>query len=187
MRTFRLMRPDAWRSVPPSRAHPRFGALRAWLTDRGSLTSRIVAHFPRFKLKRIKQGWARPMPDERREISLRHGQHAVVREVLLCDAERPLVFAHSVAATHDLRRAWRGLSKLGNRPLAEMLFADPAVARLPMEYKKIDARHPLYRRAQKIVGNLPPNLWARRSVFLKAGQPLLVSEVFVADMPVCKR
>ncbi len=187
MRTFRLMRPDAWRTVPPSAAHARFGTLRAWLTDRGSLTARIVAHFPRFKLRRIKQDLARPTRDERREISLRHGQRAVVREVLLCDAEHPLVFAHSVAATHDLRKVWRGLSKLGSRPLAEMLFADPAVARLPMEYKKIDARHPLYRRAQKIVGDLPPSLWARRSVFLKAGRPLLVSEVFVAEMPVCKR
>ncbi len=175
MRTLRLMRLDAWRSAPPPHPH----ALRAWLTDRGSLTSRIVAHFSQFNLVRLEQHLQRPTRDERRELGLRNGELAVVREVILRNGETPLVFAHSVAAHRDLRGAWRGLSRLGQRPLAEMLFNDPNVTRLPMEYKKIDARHQLYRRAKQVVEIDACTLWARRSVFWKRGRPLLVTEVFL--------
>jgi len=175
MRTLRLMQIDAWRSAPP--AHPH--ALRAWLTDRGSLTSRIVAHFSRFNLVRLEQRLQRPTRDERRELGLRDHELAVVREVILRDQETPLIFAHSVAVKDDLRGAWRGLSRLGQRPLAEMLFNDPTVTRLPMEYKKIDARHALYRRAKQVVSIDAHTLWARRSVFWKRGRPLLVTEVFL--------
>lgn len=175
MRTLRLTQIDAWRSAPP--AHPH--ALRTWLTDRGSLTSRIVAHFSRFNLVRLEQHLQRPTRDERRELGLRDHELAVVREVILRDGETPLIFAHSVAARSDLRGAWRGLSRLGQRPLAEMLFNDPNVMRLPMEYKKLDARHALYRRAKQVVVIDARTLWARRSVFWKRGRPLLVTEVFL--------
>jgi chorismate--pyruvate lyase len=182
MRTLRLLRPDAWRSRPPSHHDARFGKLHPWLTSRGSLTSRIVARFDRFNLVRLTQRSQLPNADERRGLNLRHGETAIVREVLLRDADTPLVFAHSVVARRDVRDAWRGLSKLGARPLAEMLFHDHAVVRLPMEYKKIDARHPLFRRAMQVAPFAAREVWARRSVFLKRGRPLLVTEVFLTRM-----
>ena len=175
MRTLRLMRLDAWRAAPPSHPDP----LRAWLTDRGSLTARIMAHFSQFNLLRVAQKFQRPTRDERRELALREGELAVVREVILRDGDTPLIFAHSVVARRDLRGAWRGLSRLGQRPLAEVLFHDPNVTRLPMEYKKIDARHALYRRAKQVAVVDANALWARRSVFWKRGRLLLVTEVFL--------
>ncbi len=182
MRTLRLLRADAWRSKPPSHHDALFGRLHPWLTSRGSLTSRIVTHFAHFNLVRLKQRAQLPNIDERRGLHLRDGETAIVREVLLRDGSMPLVFAHSVVARRDLRAAWRGLSKLGARPLAEMLFHDHGVARLPMEYRKIDSRHPLYRRAQQVAPFADQTVWARRSVFLKAGRPLLVTEVFLPGM-----
>ncbi len=182
MRTLRLLRPDAWHGKPPSHHDPRFGKLHHWLTSRGSLTARIVEHFDNFNLVRLMQRAKLPNVDERRELRLRDCELAVVREVLLRDGETPLVFAHSLVARRDLRGAWRGLSRLGARPLAEMLFHDSSVARLPMEYKKIDARHPLYQRAQKVAPFEGKVVWARRSVFLKQGRPLLVTEVFLTSM-----
>ena len=44
MRTLRLLRPDAWHSMPPSHGDAQFGKLHPWLTSRGSLTSRLVAN-----------------------------------------------------------------------------------------------------------------------------------------------
>ncbi len=169
------MRLDAWRCAPP--AHPH--VLRAWLTDRGSLTERVVAHFPNFNLQRLKQDDSLPNRDERRELGLRLKELAVVREVLLRSADKPLIYAHSVVARRDLTGAWRGLSRLGNKPLAQMLFNDPTVTRLPMEYRKIDTRHPLYQRAATLFAIERNTLWARRSVFWKQGRPLLVTEVFL--------
>lgn len=178
MRTLRLLKPDAWRSAPPAHPHP----LHAWLTSRGSLTSRIKARAKNFNLVRLKQSAQLPNIDERRALGVRTRELAIIREVLLRDDEVVLVFAHSVAARRDLRGVWRGLSSLGARPLAEMLFNDPTVTRLPMEYRKIDSRHPLYRRAQRVTTIDAPSLWARRSVFLKAGRPLLVTEIFLTTM-----
>ena len=63
-----------------------------------------------------------------------------------------------------------------------MLFHDHAVTRLPMEYRKLDARHPLYRRAQEVAPFSARAVWARRSVFLKQGRPLLVTELFLSVM-----
>ena len=178
MRTLRLLKLDAWRAAPPPHPHP----LHAWLASRGSLTARIKAHVADFNLVRLKQLPQLPNTDERRELGARRGELAVVREVLLRDSERVLVFAHSLVTPRDLRGAWRGLSRLGSRPLAEMLFNDPTVARLPMEYRKLDTRHPLYRRAQQAAPFAATGVWARRSVFLKQGRPLLVTEVFLTDM-----
>lgn len=175
MRTIKLTRIDAWRDKPPSYPHP----LRRWLTDRGSLTARIKTHFPAFNLQRLGQSLKVPHPDERRHMDFHAGELAVVREVLLKSGDIPLVFAHSVTARRDVRGVWRGLSRLGARPLAEMLFHDPTVARLPMEYHRIDARHPLFRRAQAVARFTAKSLWARRSVFVKQGRPLLVTEVFL--------
>ncbi|MEO8104247.1 MAG: chorismate lyase [Betaproteobacteria bacterium] len=182
MRTLRLLRPDAWHGMPPSHGDAEFGRLHPWLASRGSLTARIIEHFRRFNLVRIVQRAELPNVDERRELGLRDRELAVVREVLLRDGEAPLVFAHSVAARRDLRGAWRGLSRLGARPLADMLFNDLAVVRLPMEYRKLDARHPLYRRAQQVAPFAARAVWARRSVFLKNGRPLLVTELFLTAM-----
>ena len=178
MRTLRLLKPDAWRCAPPSQPHP----LHDWLTSRGSLTARIKGRARNFNLVRLKQRAQRPNVDERRGLALGPRELAIVREVLLRDGERVLVFAHSVATRRDLRGVWRGLSRLGSRPLAEMLFNDPTVDRLPMEYRKIDSRHPLFRRAQEVAPFAVTSVWARRSIFLKRGRPLLVTEVFFTAM-----
>lgn len=188
MRTVKLLRPDAWRGAPPSHADAQFGTLHPWLTSRGSLTARLVSHIAhishagQFNLVRLQQRAQLPNIDERRELGLRDRELAIVREVLLRDGDSPLVFAHSLIARRDLKGAWRGLSRLGARPLAEMLFHDHAVVRLPMEYKKLDARHPLFRRARLVAAFTSHAVWARRSIFLKQGRPLLVTEVFLDSL-----
>lgn len=176
MRTVKLTQPDAWRQMPPT------GALRPWITDRGSLTARIMGHFTHFNLRRLRQASARPLADERRALGARAQQAVVVREVLLCDAALALIFAHTVVHPRDLRGAWRGLSRLGARPLAEMLFHDPTVSRMPIEYRRIDARHQLCRLACAAADIDVQPLWARRSVFLKHACPLLVTEVFLPSL-----
>ena len=177
MRTVKLTQPDCWRQMPPQ------GELRAWLTDRGSLTARIIANVDDFNLQRLQQRLATPYHDERRALGLRQGELALVREVILRDGVTPLIFAHTAANPRDLRGAWRGLSKLGNRPLAEMLFHDPTVCRMAIEYKQLSPTHPLIDATMAATNLLrqlsPQHLWARRSVFLKNGRPLMVTEVFL--------
>ncbi len=180
MRTIKLSQPDAWRQMPPT------GKLRPWVTDRNSLTARIVEHVSHFNLVRLTQHLARPNPDEFRAIGLQDGVLAMVREVLLRDGDTPLVFAHTAVNPRDLRGAWRGLSRLGGRPLAEMLFHDPNVMRMPMEYRRLNGAHPLSKAVMHHTQLTSLRCWARRSVFLKAGRPLLVTEVFLPAILVLR-
>ena len=60
-----------------------------------------------------------------------------------------------------------------------------AVAILYVEYRsrfefaRVDARHPLWRRARRLSSRGLPPLWARRSLFTRGGRPLMLTEVFL--------
>ena len=155
------------------------GSLHAWLTAPGSLSWRIQARCAEFRVRRLRQERARPWLDETGLVGVPAGRHALVREVILANGDTPLIFAHSVTAVAHLNGPWRSLRGLGGRPLATMLFDDTRIQRRPLEYRKMNGRHPLYRRAAAVLPGLPAELWARRSVFLFQGAPLLVTEVFL--------
>jgi chorismate--pyruvate lyase len=163
-------------------AHPSFltRQYRAWLADQGSLTSRLKQRCRQFSVRPVRVGFTRPNRDERSLLQLRSGRLAYVREVVLnCDG-RPVVFAHSVVADSSLRGAWAAITRLGSRPLGEALFSNPRVVRGSLQYRRVSTRHPLVRQAQQagiiVTGK---GLWARRSLFVLRGHPLLVTEVFL--------
>jgi chorismate--pyruvate lyase len=151
------------------------GACRPWLLDRGSLTRRILARCPDFSVRGVRMvaGWAAP------ESAVARPQRALLREVFLYCGDTPLVYAHSLLPLDNLRGRWRGLRRLGGRPLGEFLFSDPQVKRAPLQYKKLTRRHWLYRRACHTLENPPSSLWARRSTFTLNGRAIQVTEVFL--------
>ncbi len=174
-------RRDPWKStllrpmVPP--------LLYPWLTHRGSLTARLKAHCSRFQVKVLRQGLGRPSKDERALLGLHPGERAWIREVLLCDGDLPLVFAHSILPRTHVRGAWNLFAGLGARPLGEALFADPRVARQGLRFKRLSTRHPLYRRlgSDPKIPTQALSLPARRSLFYRHGRALLVTEVFLGQ------
>jgi chorismate--pyruvate lyase len=125
------------------------------------------------------QGLRRPLRDEAALVRVAGHRLAHVREVVLVADGTPVVFAHSVVAAGDLRGPWRALGHLGEQPLASALFADPRVTRGALEFRRIDARHPLHARAAELGLEVADALWARRSTFRRDGRPLLVTEVFL--------
>ncbi|MHB1245289.1 MAG: chorismate--pyruvate lyase family protein [Sulfuriferula sp.] len=155
------------------------GPARRWLTDQGSLTRRIIESCPRFSVRHLHQYSGRADPDESEMCGLSVKPSALLREVFLYCRETPVVFAHSVLPYSSLRGAWTQLGRLGNRPLGTALFANPCVRRAPLEFKRLDARHPLYRRACAQMDQRPAYLWARRSLFQLRGRRILVTEVFL--------
>ncbi len=154
-------------------------ALRTWLTSPGSLTARLSAVHPGFHVRLLFQGSGRPTADEAAAVGLRPGRLGGVREVLLCSAQGPVVFAHTVWRRGAGDGAWRLLQGLGRRPLGHLLFTEAGVIRLPLEYRRLTLRHPLHRRAELAAGRPLPALWSRRSVFILRGRRLLVTEIFL--------
>ena len=169
---------NRWKRLAPPHTDP----WRPWLAWRGSLTWRIRARATDFRVQVLRQAPCMPNADEDQCLNQPAHRLALVREVLLHARGRPVVLAHSIAAWRDLAGTWRSLRGLGNRPLAEALFTDPLVRREPLEFARIDRRHPLWKRARRVIGRDLPVLRARRSRFTKRGRALLVTEVFLPEL-----
>lgn len=160
------------------------GAYRPWLIERGSLTKRLQSKTKCFHVKPLAVHDGLPYLDESILLGLVPHHQALLRDVMLMDDKQALVFAHSVLPHSSLRGVWRGLSRLGSKPLGAALFADPRVLRAPLQYKKIDKHHVLYQALAQQLDQLPSSLWARRSIFqLKSAyqhQTIMVTEVFLS-------
>ncbi len=153
--------------------------IRGWLQNSGSLTRHIQQRCKNFRVEPVFQSLATACDDELAILKLRPGELAHVREVYLYCGKIPVVFAHSVVARENLRGAWYGMSKLGNKSLGTVLFTTPVIKRTPLRFRKLNLTHPLFRRACKNMQVAPDKLWARRSLFTLHGQPILVTEVFL--------
>ena len=161
--------------------------LFAWLLDTGSLTQRLRrACADRFRVHVLHQGWTRPSRDEARALRLRPGARAWTREVQLFCGEQPWVFARTLIPAKTLRGRGRRLTRLGAKPLGEVLFADPRVRRGPVEIARIPAGQRLHRRAFTGFVEPPATIWGRRSVFWIDDGPLLVCEFFLTDLPTSR-
>lgn len=132
----------------------------------------------------LRQGWIRPAYDEACALRLRLQSWAWMREVqLLCD-NQPWVFARTLIPASTLRGRGRRLTRLGSRPLGEVLFADHSVRRGPVEVARIGPDQRLHHLAFANCSEPPDAIWARRSLFWMNSRPLLVCEIFLPDLPV---
>lgn len=148
-----------WQSPPPV-------ALLSWLDEAGSLTARLqaLAH-GRLQVQVLSEGWALPTRDECRQLGLRGGRLAWIREVRLhCDGET-WVQARSVLPRSSLAGSGRRLTRLGNRSLGALLFRNPRLLRGDIAIA-----------ALQLQGS---TVWARRSALHLHGHPVLVAEAFL--------
>lgn len=149
-----------------------------WLFDASSLTARLVALCGKsFSVQVLSQQWQVIDAEEAAAMALNNASSALVREVLLCCENQPLVYARTVIPVTTLRGAQRRYSNLGNRPLGAMLFADRTMRREEVQVAVLSASHQANQ-----YSNSGERVWGRRSVFRVAGKPLLVSEYFLPEL-----
>ena len=155
--------------------------MRGWLTDRMSLTVKLIAHSRHFRVHRLRQAHGMCLADEAAAVGLARRAQVRERDVLLeCDGV-PVVFAHTIVPLRANASDWPFFSSLGERSLGTTLFGDPRVARGALHYARLPARHPLARRAAAasgIAGGAQP-LYARRCLYRRKSGLLLVTEVFL--------
>lgn len=160
-----------------------------WLSNRDSLTARLVAHSKAFRVQRLYQGVAKCLQDEFAEIGLKKAVQVVAREVILRCDERPVVYAHTILPLTANAHQWPLFAHLGNRSLGTTLFNDPLVQRGVLHYARLRPAHPLMRRIAQLSLFEPAQtyLFARRSVFMRHGARLLVTEVFLPTINTLSR
>lgn len=172
----RIANEPGWRPVGHFTSATLEPRRRAWLTDNGSLTARLMnSGHGEFSVQRLYQGWEVPLPSERTLLELPARQLALVREVALILDSEAVVFARSVFPISSLTGSLAHLRRLQNKSLGAILFKHPGMRRYPFELAHMAGD----------CDYLPENLkqatpaWGRRSRFEIAGKRLMVSEVFL--------
>ncbi len=155
-------------------------ALCSWLRDDSSLTRRVqLACSGEFRVRLLRQAWGSPHYTERKLLRMRSGGIVMIREVELLCAETPWVFARTLIPVLSLRGAARQLAHLGDKPLGAVLFSMREVKRDSVEVARLLPAHGLFAAAVNHLATPPQELWARRTLFLFSGKPLLVNEIFL--------
>jgi chorismate--pyruvate lyase len=153
-------------------------ALHTWLFDKSSLTARLLGLCgSHFSVRVISQHYEKIDFSEASTMVLQKAHSALVRQVLLCCDEQPLVYARTVIPVTTIQGAQRRYANMGNRPLGAMLFADRTMQREAVEVSMLPASH----EANQYTNSNGP-IWGRRSVFRVSGKPLLVSEYFLPEL-----
>ena len=179
-----------WRALPAGAAAAA-PELRPWLSARGSLSALLRAHGDALRVRRLRQRCARSDPTA--AAPARATPRTWLREVVLELDGRALVWACSAAAPCCLRQAWRGLRHIAGRPLGDWLFACRDIRRGRLEVRRLARVHPLARRTRRALRGraagapLPTPLWARRSAFVRHGECLWVTEVFLPEVTRLRR
>lgn len=160
------------RQIPPRAEH--------WLFDPSSLTARLIQRCgSSFNVRLLSQSYRLISAEEKHTMSLNHGNSGLIREVLLCDNQQPLVYARTVIPASTLTGSLRRYANLGNRPLGAMLFADRTMRRGEVEITETLPQHCCRSVLFEAGVDEGDTVWGRRSVFRVRGRPLLVSEYFL--------
>jgi len=161
--------------LPPTLRHWLFrpGALTAGLRQVGQVRLRVLAEYA--------DG---APPDEAQAMRIAPGSPVWVREVLMSVDGVDSVPARSLTPLTASHGTWQGMRRLSTRPLADMLYHDRTVIRSPFACRRLAAPVPFHATALRALGagRQDPEaarVWARRSVFWRMGQPLLVAECFL--------
>ncbi|MGR8933765.1 MAG: chorismate--pyruvate lyase family protein [Gammaproteobacteria bacterium] len=161
------------RQIPPK--------ARTWLFEAGSITQRLRSVCSDEVLVTVlRQHWEKPFLGEKRLLGLPLQARCLIREVLLHSGGRPLVLARTVMPTATLRGVHRNLSRLGSRPLGEVIFADPRLQRLEMQVARLRCRDWSPQLLERVALSEP--LWGRRTVYAIRDRHLLVSEFFLPEL-----
>ncbi|MDT8407439.1 MAG: chorismate lyase [Methylococcales bacterium] len=156
-------------------------AALSWLLESGSITQRLRHECPgRLRVEVLRQAWLRLFFSEHQLLKLNPQHRHLSREVLLYSETQAWVIARTVIPRQTLTSLRRGLDRLGNRPLGEIIFASASLKRhrsqlcqvppglwQPALQQRLDLQHPI---------------WGRRTVYLLHDKPLLISEFFLPPL-----
>jgi chorismate lyase len=172
--TFPLSLSADWQST--AQVSGLSSAEQEWLFEPHSLTAKLKSQSQRFAVKVLSE----------QKVNLSQPQQALLsnevntvlnREVLLLCDDKPVVYAQSWLPISN-NNTNNQLHNMGERPLGDVIFQDPALKRTDIEIARFDDNHSLQSLVSEL--NLPIHiLLGRRSVFSLHDYKFLVCEVFL--------
>ncbi|MGB3424139.1 MAG: chorismate lyase [Castellaniella sp.] len=164
--------PRPWRSLT---APALDRVQQSWLHRPGALTAglrrlgEVRLTVRREAVEALTPGWAA-------EAGLDAGAPVWWREILMTVDGVAAVQACSFTPLRASLGVWKAMRGLGQRPLADILYRDPRIARSGFRFGRLKAR-----RADGAWAGAAQDetILARHSVFTRLNQPLLVAEYFL--------
>lgn len=181
-RSRRSSKGTEWRTLTKSSARFFPRKVRPWMLLSSSMTKKLAERTGKAVLvDLLKNERGRLYPDEMTLFQSRD-RSGFVREVCLYNGEKKLLTARTVFLSDRLKEN-SSLSSLGSRPLGELLFAKGNTGRWTLrEYAVLRPNSPLFPLIRQCRARHVRVCWARRTMFLLEGEPLLVTEIFLPSM-----
>jgi chorismate--pyruvate lyase len=180
-KSFLFNREPLWQENRQGLRHKIPENVQSWTYESDSLTQRLRDFYgTSVAVKILLQRWQTPFLSERRLLKLPEHQYNLTREVLLHANGKPLILARTIIPAATVKTAKSNLSKLGSRPLGEIIFSYPKLERIAMDITLID-RSTWTQSAIAEVGINQP-IWGRRTVYAIAHKQMLVSEFFLPEV-----
>ncbi len=156
--------------------------LNEWLLDPSSLTAKLKALAPDFRVEILFQQQQACQPHEVDFLGIHPNDATLVREVLLYCHNQPWVYARSILPLATLTEADQALAKMGTNPLGEQLFSrsDIKPGRI-----QVASFSPSTKPGQLNTHyySLQHLLWGRRRLFHLQHGAISVAEVFLSPTP----
>ena len=170
-----------WQENRHGTRHKLPEAVQAWTFEAGSLTQRLRATYgDAVAVKVLFQQWRVPFLTERQLLGLHEQRVCLTREVLLHANGKPLILARTIIPASTITIANRSLSKLGTRPLGEVIFSYPHLERIAMDVSLINPNEWTLNALD--VAHIKQPIWGRRTVYAIKHQQMLVSEFFLPEI-----
>lgn len=151
---------EQWQSVPK---------VDVWLFETQSMTERLERYCHQVTVKRVREGYCTVKSLLNHEQQTLRAQIAQVywrREVVLYGDNQAWLLGRTILPITENFSLPQHISQLGETPLGRQLFTDPTLTRDFIEPGKSGA------------------LYGRRSLLRVSQQPLLLTELFLADAPM---
>lgn len=167
-----------WLENRPGTRHKLPAYVQSWIYEPGSLTQRLRNTYGNaIAVKILSQHWQTPFLSERRLLKLPEHQYSLVREVLLHADGKPLILARTIIPAETIKVAKSNLAHLGNRPLGEVIFSYPKLARMAMDITLV--KPAAWSEAVLDMCSINQSIWGRRTVYAIKHREMLVSEFFL--------
>lgn len=179
-RSVLFRREPQWCIVRKGQVQENANPAYSWLFEKGSLTQRLRDSCQeKVQVRVLFQQWVRPFAGESLGLSLSGHRYALIREVRLESAARPLIIARTVIPSQALSGSNQHLARLGERPLGDVLFSDPDLQRLRSELLLFQ---PSVWQQSILEESQADTLWGRRTLYASGERRMLVAEFFLPEV-----
>ncbi|MEH6504511.1 MAG: chorismate lyase [Cycloclasticus sp.] len=166
-----------WRAVEQWRSGEVPECELNWLLEPNSLTQRIKNTFQApFSVSVEGEQWANPFLADAECLKQPADCSALIREVLLKVGGQAYVFARTTLPK-EVADELQELTRLGNKPLGEVIFSYPDLRRIRLDLATINVAQLSKAMQAKLVGQTA--IWGRRNSYQINQQTFIVSEFFL--------